>query len=302
MQQPNNRRPTAKGASPGPQVAKRERVAEPAAQKAKPTSSFHFGALVSLAPAVVAVVAGQYLQGGDFSSLLKQTSALILGPLFVVGATVALRASKLGTMSRGVRKALFQGVPEAPDLIERIVKYCSVLRVEGPNALQAQIGKESYAALATGLTLIVSNIPPEAIKPMLERASAEKERQNSAGAEVLEATGRYLLMFGVLGAVLGMLYSLALTTDPAKVGTGIATAIAATVCGVGLASFGAFPIAKRMRLQAASEKQLDKIAVAGINHICAGMSPAAIKELLIGAGKPAPRPTPGAARARSSAA
>lgn len=301
MQQPNNSRPAAKGASPGPQAAKRERAAEPASQKAKPASSFHFGAVISLAPAAVAIVAGQYLQGGDFPSLLKQTSALIIGPLFVAGATVALCGSKLGAMSRDVRKAL-RGVPGAPDLIERIVKYCSVLRVEGPNALQAQIGKESYTTLATGLTLIVSNISPEAIKPMLERTSTEKERQNNAGAEVLEATGRYLLMFGVLGAALGMLYSLVLTTDPAKVGTGIATAIVATICGVGLASFGAFPIAKRIRLQAAREKQLDKIAVAGISHICAGMPPAAIKELLTGAGKPAPRPTQGAARVRSSAA
>ncbi len=301
MQQPNNRRPAPKGASPAPQAAKRERVAEPAAQKAKPTSRFHFGALVGLVAAVVAIVVGQYLPGGDFSSLLKHPLALIIGPLFVVGLTAAVRASKLGTMSRDARKAL-RGVPSAPDLIERIVKYCSVLRVEGPNALQAQIGKESYTALATGLTLIVSNISPEAIKPMLERTSAEKERQNSAGAEVLEATGRCLLMFGVLGAVLGMLYSLMLTTDPAKVGTGIATAVVATLCGVGLASFGVFPIAKRMRIQAASEKQRDKIAVAGIHHICAGMSPAAIKELLTGAGKPAPRPTQGAARGRSSAA
>jgi len=301
MQQPNNRRPAPKGASPAPQAAKRERVAEPAAQKAKPTSSFHFGALVGLAAAAAAIVAGQYLPGGDFSSLLRHTSALIIGPLFVVGLAVALRASKLGTMSRDARKALC-GVPSAPDLIERIVKYCSVLRVEGPNALQAQIGKESYTALATGLTLIVSNISPEAIKPMLERSSAEKERQNNAGAEVIEASGRYLLMFGVLGAVLGMVYSLVFTTDPAKVGAGIATAVVAALCGVGLASFGVFPIAKRMRMQAASEKQLDKIAVAGINHICAGMSPAAIKELLSGGGKPAPRPAQGAARGRSSAA
>lgn len=302
MQQANNRRPPAKGAGPAPQVAKRERVAEPPARQPKPKSSSHFGAFVCLAPAVVAIVAGQYLQGGDFSSLLKHTSALIIGPLFVVGATVGLRASKLGTMSRDVRKAL-RGVPGAPDLIERIVKYCSVLRVEGPNALQAQIGKESYTALATGLTLIVSNIAPEAIRPMMERSSAEKERQNSAGAEVLETTGRYLLTFGVLGAALGMLYSLMFAADPAKVGTGIATAIVATICGVGLASLGAFPIAKRIRLQVANEKQLDKIAVAGINHICAGMSPAAIKELLTGtAGKPASRPTQGAAHGRSSAA
>ncbi len=247
-------------------------------------------------PAVVAIGLGQFLRGGDLSSLLERYSALIVGPLFVVGSTVILRAPKLGTISHEVRKAL-RGVPGAPDLIERIVKYCSVLRVEGPNAVQAQIGKESYPTLATGLTLIVSNISPEAIRPMMERTCAEKDRHSGSGAEVLETTGRYLLTFGVLGALLGMLYSFWFINEPAKVGTGIASAVLATIWGVGLASLVMFPIAKRIRAQAASEKQLDRIVAAGINHICAGMTPAAVKELLT-AGKPGPRPVQGGARGR----
>ena len=301
MQQQDNRRPMVKGASAAPQAAKRERVAEPVAQKAKPPSSFSFGAVVTLALGAGAIVVGQYLQGGDIASLLQHPSALLIGPIAVIGGTVALCASKLGTMLRDARKAL-RGTPTPPELIERIVKYCSVLRVEGPNALQAQIRSEACATLATGLTLIVSNISPEAIKPMLERASAENERQTSAGAEALDSTGRYLLTFGILGSLLGILYSIVLTTDPAKVATGIATAVVAAMCGAGLASFGVFPIAKRMRLRAVTERQLDKIAITGVNNICAGMSPVAIKELLTGGGKPAPKPAQAGPRGRSSAA
>src|SRR5271154_7032562 len=140
MQQPNTRRTMPKGAAPAPQPAKSDQPAAPAPQMTKPAPSLIL-VLVGLVPAAAAIVAGQNLRGGDYLSLPKHPVGLMIGAAFVIVATTVVRAGKLGAMLRDTRKAL-RGVPSTANLIDRIVKYCSVLRVEGPNALQAQIGKE----------------------------------------------------------------------------------------------------------------------------------------------------------------
>jgi chemotaxis protein MotA len=69
-------------------------------------------------------------------------------------------------------------------------------------------------------------------------------------------------------------------SDPSKVGAGIATAFVATVYGVGLANLVAFPVARKIRARARTEKQLDKIVVAGIKAMREGMGAIALRQLL----------------------
>jgi chemotaxis protein MotA len=103
---------------------------------------------------------------------------------------------------------------------------------------------------------------------------------NNAGAEVFEAAGGYLPTFGILGAVLGLIHTMEQLSDPSKVGAGIATAFVATVYGVGLANLVAFPVARKIRTRARTEKQLDKIVVAGIKAMRDGMGAIALRQLL----------------------
>src|SRR5579872_5288204 len=116
--------------------------------------------------------------------------------------------------------------------------------------------------LSLALNLLVSNVSPQSMMGILERKFHENTRLNNAGAEVFEAAGGYLPTFGILGAVLGLIHTMQELSDPSKVGAGIATAFVATVYGVGLANLVAFPVARKIRARARTEKQLDKIVVA----------------------------------------
>src|SRR5579883_3529143 len=236
--------------------------------------------LVGAALGPTCILLGQYLEGGDPLSLLQSTAALI-----VIGSTIAacflsFTPSYLFAAVRDLVKVVGEDAPNPYDLIERILAYSMVFRKEGPVALQKRSAAEPYPLLATGLNLLASNVSEETLTLVMERAYHERMRMNNAGTEVFEAAGGYLPTFGILGAVLGLIHTMHSLADPSKVGIGIATAFVATVYGVGLANLVAYPVARKIRARARSEKQLDKIVVTGIKALRDGMNAVALRQLL----------------------
>jgi chemotaxis protein MotA len=226
------------------------------------------------------ILLGQWLEGGEPSSLLQKSAALI-----VIGATVAacmlsFSPKYLMAAVRDLRKVISEDAPDPFDLIDRIVHYATILKREGLVPLQRYAKQERYGMLATGLNLIVSNVSPEAMATIMERTFHERIEHNNAGAEVFDAAGGYLPTFGILGAVLGLIHTMQQLNDPSKVGIGIASAFVATVYGVGMANLIAYPVAKKIRSRARTEKQLDKIVVTGVKALREGMGAIALRQLL----------------------
>ena len=255
-------------------------------------SSIDLASVTGLAIGPLCILLGQYIEGGDPSSLLQKSAALI-----VIGGTlgsclVSFSSSYLMAAVRDLRKVIAEPAPDPYDLIDRIVNYSVILRKEGPVTLQRNVRTETYPLLRKGLSLIVSNIAPAAINSILERTYQERIRLANAGAEVFEAAAGYFPTFGIMGAVLGLIHTMTSLNDPSKVGVGIATAFVATVYGVGLANLVAFPVAKKIRARAITEKQLDKIVLTAVTNMKAGLAGAPLRQLLaegIGSGSsPAP--------------
>ncbi len=250
------------------------------------------------------ILLAQWLEGGDIKSLLQRPAALI-----VIGATIAscllsFSPSYLFAAVRDLRKIIREDAPDPYDLIERLVSYAAILRKEGPVPLEKYAREESYGMLKTGLNLVVNNVAEESMATILDRAFHERVLHNNAGAEVFEAAGGYLPTFGILGAVLGLIHVMHDLADPAKVGVGIATAFVATVYGVGIANLMAFPVARKIRARALTEKQLDQIVVAGVKGIRQGMGPSALRQLLTEGLHPStlPRPAAGSSSAAEAKA
>ena len=225
------------------------------------------------------ILFGQWLEGGEVSSLLQKSAALIVLGATVGACMLSFSPRYLFAAVRDLRKVISEDAPNPYDLIERIVAYASLMRREGPLALQRHARLETYGMLATGLNLVAASVAPEAMDVIMERAFHERIEHNNAGAEVFEAAGGYLPTFGILGAVLGLIHTMSMLSDPSKIGGGIATAFVATVYGVGLANLVAYPVARKIRARARSEKQLDKIVVTGIKALRDGMNAVALRQL-----------------------
>lgn len=254
-------------------------------------SRLDFASLLGLIGGPFCILLGQWIEGGRPTSLLQGSAALI-----VIGATIgasmlSFSPSYLWAAVRDLRKVISEDAPNPYDLIERMIGYATVLRRDGPVALQRQAHEESYALLATGLNLVVNNVDEEAMATVLERAYHERTQQSNAGAEVFEAAGGYLPTFGILGAVIGLIHTMQELSDPSRVGEGIAAAFVATVYGVSLANLVAYPVARKIRARARTEQQLDKLVVVGVKGLRDGMAPSALRQLL----------TEGLAPAQSSA-
>jgi chemotaxis protein MotA len=226
------------------------------------------------------ILLGQWLEGGNVSALLQRSAALIVIGATIGACMVSFSLSDLSAAVRDFRKVISEDAPNPFDLIDRIVTYAIILRREGPVPLQRYAQMEPYGMLATGLHLICSNVAPDVMSAIMERAFHERMQRNNAGAEVFEAAGGYLPTFGILGAVLGLIHTMQQLSDPSKVGAGIATAFVATVYGVGLANLVAYPVARKIRARARTEKQLDRIVVTGIRAMRDGMGATALRQLL----------------------
>lgn len=243
-------------------------------------SSIDFASVVGLALGPICILFGQYIEGGDPSSLLQKSAALIVIGGTVGSCLVSFSSTYLRAAVRDLHKVLAERTPDPYDLIDRIVNYSVILRKEGPVSLQRYVRTETYPLLRKGLSLIVSNMAPAVLNSVLERTCQERVRLANAGAEVFEAAAGYLPTFGILGAVLGLIHTMTFLNDPSKVGIGIATAFVATVYGVGLANLVAFPVAKKIRTRALTEKQLDKIVVTAVSNIKGGLAGAPLRQLL----------------------
>lgn len=247
---------------------------------AKKKSNIDFASIIGLALGPFCIILGQCIEGGDPSSLLQKSAALIVIGGTVGSCLVSFSPTYLMAAVRDLRTVVAERAPDPYDLIDRIVNYSVILRKEGPVTLQQHVRKESYPMLRKGLSLIVSNIAPAAINSILERTLQERARLANAGAEVFEAAGGYSPTFGILGAVLGLIHTMGSLSNPNKVGMGIATAFVATVYGVGLANLIAFPVAKKIRSRGITEKQLDKIVLTAIINMKAGVAGAPLRQLL----------------------
>lgn len=245
-------------------------------------SQIDFASILGLLIGPACIIVGQLLEGGKLSTLVQASAALIVIGASMGACMLSFSPTFLFAAARDLRKVVAQTSPDPFDLIDRIVNYSNVLHKDGPVALQTWITKEPYPMLSLALNLLVSNVSPQSMMGILERKFHENTRLNNAGAEVFEAAGGYLPTFGIMGAVLGLIHTMSMLNEPTKLGEGIATAFVATLYGVGSANLIAYPVGKKIRARAHTEKELDKIVIAAINAIQSGQRGIALRQALTG--------------------
>jgi chemotaxis protein MotA len=86
--------------------------------------------------------------------------------------------------------------------------------------------------------------------------------------------------FGIIGAVFGLMATMAHLNNPAEVGHGIAGAFVATFWGVFLANALFLPMASKLKQLSTIEVAHKLLIVEGIMAIQAGVSPRVVEELL----------------------
>ena len=238
--------------------------------------------LIGVILAFVAILGGNYLEGGHVGALLNGPAALI-----VIGGTLgaAFLQAPLNVLKRSGVVVRWIIIPPAIDLaggIARVVGWSMTARKEGLLGLEplADIEPDNYAR--KGLQLLVDGAEPEAIRSILEVDLYTQEGRDIQAAKVFESMGGYAPTIGIIGAVMGLIHVMGNLADPSKLGSGIAVAFVATIYGVGFANLLLLPIANKIKAIAMRQSRYREMLLEGILSIAEGENPRSIELKLQG--------------------
>lgn len=238
--------------------------------------------LIGVILAFVAILGGNYLEGGNASALLNGPAALI-----VIGGTLgaAFLQTPLNVFKRALTILRWIFFPPHIDLqggINRVVAWSMTARKEGLLGLEAVADVESDPYARKGLQLLVDGAEPEAIRSILEVDMYTQESRDIHASKVFESMGGYAPTIGIIGAVMGLIHVMGNLADPSMLGSGIAVAFVATIYGVGFANLLLLPIGSKLKALALRQSCYREMLLEGILSIAEGENPRSIELKLQG--------------------
>ena len=238
--------------------------------------------LIGITMAFVAIIGGNYLEGGHLGALANGPAALI-----VIGGTVgaALLQSPLSSFKRAMQILVWIIFPPRVDLaggIDRVVNWSLTARKEGLLGLEGVADAEPDSYARKGLQLLVDGAEPEAIRSILEVDFYTQESRDINAAKVFESMGGYAPTIGIIGAVMGLIHVMGNLADPGQLGSGIAVAFVATIYGVASANLVLLPIASKLKAIAMRQSLYREMLLEGILSIAEGENPRSIELKLQG--------------------
>ncbi len=230
----------------------------------------------------LAIVGGNFLEGGQFASLIN-LPALVIVFGGTLGATFLHFPPKLIWHSMKVLLLILKPRELAFDKqIEKVVRWSALARKEGLLGLEVVVERESDTFSKKGLQLLVDGNEPEVIRDCLEVELNTIEHSEMQAAKVYEAMGGYSPTIGIIGAVVGLIQVMQNLSNPELLGAGIATAFVATIYGVGFANLFFLPVSNKLKLQAYALVQSKEMMLEGITAIAEGENPRNIELKLSG--------------------
>jgi chemotaxis protein MotA len=239
------------------------------------------GMLLGIAIAAIALFAGIAVTGVSARYFFQSTGLLI-----VVGGTlgVTLITTPLATLSMAFRRALqlFSSAasPKREDLIEEIVSYAKVVRIQGLLAIEPGIPQVRHEFLREALLLAIDAKERAELQSALEHKMRCCERQSESAARVLEVAGGFAPTIGVLGTVVGLIDILRQFSSLATIASGVGVAFTSTIYGLALANLVLLPAAHRIRARATETLELQELMAEGALCVFDAMHPRLVRQRL----------------------
>ncbi|MEH6797982.1 MAG: flagellar motor protein [Halopseudomonas sabulinigri] len=238
--------------------------------------------IIGIILAFVAIMGGNYLEGGHASALLNAPAALI-----VIGGTLgaAFIQTPLTVFKRALvilRWIIFPPSNRLREGIGQVINWSTIARKDGLLGLEAIAELEPDAYARKGLQLLVDGSEPEALRGILEVELMTRENHDLMAAKVYESMGGYSPTIGIIGAVMGLIHVMGNLADPSMLGSGIAVAFVATIYGVALANLFLLPVAHKLKAVVLQQSRYREMMLEGLLSIAEGENPRSIEMKLEG--------------------
>ncbi|WP_263358081.1 flagellar motor protein [Acidicapsa ligni] len=223
--------------------------------------------------AVVGIVAGLLLEGGNLGQIIQPTAAMI-----VFGGTLGavLLQFPLTTVIEATQRlahVFFTPRQESAKLIQTLVAYANKARRSGLVSLDGDLKTIEEPFLRQALTLAVDGSEPAELRKIMSLSMDARAEGEERLPAVFESAGGFSPTIGILGAVLGLIQVMQHLDRIEEVGKGIAVAFVATIYGVGAANLFFLPAAGKLRIRIQEEHRRREMMLEGVISILEGINP-----------------------------
>ena len=227
--------------------------------------------------AVVGIIAGLLIEGGNLGQILQPTAALI-----VFGGTMGavLLQFPLSTVIKafGALAHVFSAPKKQNDqLLRLLVAFANKARRNGVVSLDSDLQTIQDPFLKQALMLAVDGTEPNELRKIMRVSLDSTMESDERLPAVFESAGGFSPTIGILGAVLGLIQVMQHLDNINEVGHGIAVAVVATIYGIGLANLVFLPAAGKLRIRQQQDQMVKEMMLEGIISIQEGMNPRMIE-------------------------
>jgi chemotaxis protein MotA len=243
-------------------------------------SAIDLATFMGLGLAVLGIIGGQVLEGGNPKSLIQPTAAIIvLGGTF--GACLVQFPLAVVILSFKSMVKIFQ-LPKInnKEIIQDIIRLANKARKEGVISLESDAQKIEDPFLKRALTMAMDGVEPKVLRETMELEIDNLEEEADQPIKFWNSAGGYAPTIGIIGAVLGLIHVMENLSDPSKLGGGIAVAFVATVYGLVTANIIYLPMAGKLKLKTKSLMVAKQIMLVGVIGILEGENPRLIEDKL----------------------
>jgi chemotaxis protein MotA len=232
--------------------------------------------------AVLGIVAGLLLEGGNLGQIFQPTAAMIVfgGTLGAVLLQFPLK-TVVGAFRR-LAQVFFTPEDETQKLIQTLVGFANKARRSGVVSLDADLKSLDEPFLRQALTLAVDGSEPAELRKIMSLSLDSRSEGEERLPAVFESAGGFSPTVGILGAVLGLIQVMQHLDKIEEVGKGIAVAFVATIYGVGAANLFFLPAAGKLRIRIRDEHQRREMMLEGVISILEGINPRMLEVKLSG--------------------
>jgi chemotaxis protein MotA len=243
------------------------------------------GSLVGLVLLLIGTFVGGLLKGVSPVFLFTIPAALLIVILSAVGAAFISNPMAVNkNIGKLIGIAMKGGSGKHHDPAEGIAKLVQLAdkaRKEGLLSLEDECQKLDDPFLRKGLQMAIDGAEPDQVRDVMETEVEAMKERHKAGAELMSQIGIYGPSFGIIGAVFGLIATMAKLSDPEKMAHGIAAAFVATFWGVFMANGMFLPFAKKLKAISHHEAQQRQMLIEGVMSIQAGANPRVVEDMLL---------------------
>lgn len=248
-----------------------------------------FATIGGLLLGISAIVVSYVLEGGHLSSVVQFPALMIVIGGTIGASTVTTSFATVRSIPTYLRIALFGRESDHGHTIGQIVQMAERARREGILGLENELSRIDQPFFKKAMQLVIDGTEITALRSILETEISFMEDRHRRGIELFRKMGGFAPTMGIIGTVLGLIHTLANTSDANRMASAIASAFIATLWGVATANLIYLPISDKLKMRHDEEMSTLELVLEGAVSIQSGDNPRIIRTKLMSFLKPEAR-------------